>query len=83
MICMGCGCSYQCCTCHLLLELDEELICNFCDALHYSLGKINTLMCVDCAMDLATEDTTHCIRCSDKLDFDDNLVCVLCEFDAD
>lgn len=82
MNCMGCGCSYQYCTCHLMPKLDKELMCHFCGTPHYSLGHINALMCVDCAVDLTTQDTTHCVRCSDELDFEDDFVCALCEFDA-
>lgn len=63
-------------------ELDKELMCHFCGASHYSLGHINVLMCVDCAVELTTQDVTDCIRCGDKLDFDDYCVCMLCEFDA-
>jgi len=83
MNCMGCGCSYQHCTCHLMPEPDEELVCHFCGALHCSLASINVLICVDCAVDLTTKDTTHCVRCGDELDFEDDFVCILCEFDAD
>jgi len=63
-------------------ELDKELVCHFCGRTHYSLGEINALMCVDCAVDLTPQDNKHCVRCGDKLDYDDDFVCVLCEFDA-
>ena len=82
MNCMGCGCWYGDRTCHLLPEQDKELVCHLCGAPHYSSGKINALMCVDCAVDLTTQDTTHCVRCGDELDVDDDFVCMLCEFDA-